>query len=200
MIVYTGAEALRWRHKALEGDVDSLKKEFDDELQSRLPPGAILHVHHFLGLDTPGTNLMARLEVSGNLGTSTGKRVLVPLALFSGSGYPFTGSHRANPVDLHFPYMVQDQITLHLPEGMHAESVPGTAKLSLPQMAGYTAVAKADDHSITYTRTMIMANDLYTADEYGKLKGFLDDVGSKDHEQAVLQVAAAGTGQRRDGQ
>jgi Domain of Unknown Function with PDB structure (DUF3857)/Transglutaminase-like superfamily len=194
-IVYTGAEAMRWRQKALEGDAELLKKEFDEEMARELSPGAIVHLHHFLGLDTPETNLLAQLEVSGNLGTSTGRRVLVPLALFSGGAHPFTSSRREHPVDLRFPYMEQDQITLHLPASLHPESMPAAAKLGVPQMAAYSSSTKADAQSITFVRVMAMANDLYAADEYSKLKGFLDDVGTRDRELAVLQAAAPGSGQ-----
>jgi hypothetical protein len=194
-MIYTGAEALRWRQKALEGDQESLKKEFDDELQAAMPPGAIAHLHHFLGLDTPESNLLARVDISGNLGTSTGRRVVLPLALFSGAANSFSSSHREQPIDLRFPRMEQDQITLHLPATMHPESMPAAAKVSVPQMAVYVNSTTSDAQSITYARTMAMANALYTPEEYGKLKGFLDDVGTHDHEEAVLALRAPGSGQ-----
>ena len=194
-IVLTGAEALRWRQKALEGDMEALKKEFDEELQTGLPPGVILHVHHFLGLDTPESNLMARMEVSGNLGTSTGKRVFLPLSVFSSGSHPFSSSHRDEPIDLRFPYLEKDDVTLMLPEGLHPESTPAAAKASLTGMAAYAATTKSTDTSITYSRSLIMANVLYEAKEYSKLKGFLDEVSTKDHEQAVLQLTAARVGQ-----
>ena len=189
-IVYTGARALHWRQKVLEGDVQSLKQEFDDGLQAELPPGAIVHVHHFLGLDTPESGLMARLEVSGNIGTSTGKRLVLPLSLFVGASHPFSSSLREAPVDLHFPYMERDEIVLHLPEGMQMESTPEPARVSLPGMAMYVANTRSDSSSITFTRSLVMANDLYRPSEYGKLKGFLDEVSTRDHQQAVLQTAA----------
>ncbi len=194
-INYTGAAALRWRQKALEGDQQELKREFEDELKPQLAPGAIVTLDHFLGLDDPASNLMARMNVSGNLGTSTGKRAFFPLAFFSGETYPFSTSHRDSPVDLRYPFLAQDVIVLHLPPTMHLESTPAAAKATLPQMAVYTSTAKADATSITYNRTLAMANTLYTAAEYPKLKGFLDDVSTHDREQAVLTLPAPGSGQ-----
>jgi hypothetical protein len=191
-IICTGERALHWREKALEGDQVALKKDFDDQLQSDLPPGVILKTDHFLGLDTEGTNLMVRINVSGSLGTATGKRIFLPLAIFSaGSSDPFASSHREEPIDLHYPYMEIDEVTLHLPAGFQVESVPGDARVDLPQNAVYLSRAKADGQTIRYSRSYIMANVLYGPQEYDKLKGFLDDVSNKDRAQAVLQVAAA---------
>jgi hypothetical protein len=70
------------------------------------------------------------------------------------------------------------------------ESVPTDARVDLPQNAVYLSVAKAAGQTITYERNLIMANILYTAQEYDKLKGFFDDVSNKDRAQAVLRFAA----------
>jgi hypothetical protein len=191
-IICTGERALHWREKALEGDQVALKKDFDDQLQPNLPPGVILKTDHFLGLDTEGTNLMVRINVSGSLGTATGKRIFLPVSIFSaGSSDPFASSHREEPIDLHYPYMENDKVTLHLPAGFQVESVPADARIDLPQNAVYVSHAKADGQIVTYSRSYIMANVLYNASEYDKLKGFLDDVSNKDRAQAVLHVAAA---------
>jgi hypothetical protein len=195
-IICTGERALEWREKALEGDQVALKKDFDDQLQPNLPPGVILKADHFLGLDSEGTNLLVRMNFSGSLGTATGKRIFLPLSIFSaGSSDPFASSHREEPIDLHYPYMEKDEVTLHLPAGFQVESVPGDARVDLPQNAVYLSRAKADGQTIHYSRDYIMANILYTAAEYDKLKSFLDDVSNKDRAQAVLHVSAATPGQ-----
>jgi hypothetical protein len=191
-IICTGQRAMRWRQRALEGDQVALKKQFDNELQPELPPGIVAQTDHFLGLDSENTNLMVRMKISGSLGTATGKRIFLPLSIFSaGSRDPFTSSHREEPIDLHYPFLEKDQITLHLPAGFQVESVPSDARVDLPQNAVYLSHAKADGQTITYTRNYIMGNVLYNASEYDKLKGFFDDVSSKDRAQAVLHVAAA---------
>jgi transglutaminase-like putative cysteine protease len=190
-IICTGARAAHWRQKALEGDEVALKKEFDDELQSDLPSGVILHTDHFLGLDSQDNNLMVRINVSGALGTATGKRVFLPLSLFAaGSHNPFSSAKREEPIDLHYPYLETDQVKLRLPDGMQVESVPESGRVDLPKNAVYLSTVKADGQTITYTRQLIMANILYEASEYNQLKSFLDDVGNKDRAQAVLHFTA----------
>lgn len=78
---------------------------------------------------------------------------------------------------------------------MQAESTPAAAKVDLPGMAVYMANTKAEGSTLTYDRTFVMANVFYTAKEYDKLKGFFDNVGTKDQEQAVLQLSAPRSGQ-----
>jgi hypothetical protein len=191
-IICTGQRAMRWRQRALESDQVALKKQFDDEIQPELPPGIVAQTDHFLGLDSEDSNLMARMNISGSLGVATGKRIFLPLSIFSaGTRDPFTSSHREEPIDLRYPFLEKDEITLHLPPGFQVESVPSDARVDLPQNAVYLSHAKADGQTITYTRNYIMANILYNASEYDKLKGFFDNVGNKDRAQAVLHLAAA---------
>jgi transglutaminase-like putative cysteine protease len=191
-IVLTGQNAMRWRQRALEGDQVELKKDFDDQLQPDLPPGIMIHTDHFLGLDEEGTNLVVRMNVGGSLGTATGKRIFLPLSIFAAGGRdPFASSHREEPIDLQFPFLEKDQVTLHVPAEFQVESVPTDARVDLPQNAVYLSVAKASGQTITYERNLIMANILFTAAEYDKLKGFFDDVSNKDRAQAVLHFTAA---------
>ncbi|HZD77618.1 MAG TPA: DUF3857 domain-containing protein [Acidobacteriaceae bacterium] len=190
-LILTGQRAMHWRQKALEGDQVELKKDFDDQLQPDLPPGILIHTDHFLGLDDGDTNLLVRMNVSGSLGTATGKRIFLPLSIFAAGGRdPFASSHREEPIDLQYPYLEKDQVTLHLPDGFQVESVPTDASVDLPQNAVYLSTAKATGQTITYVRNLIMANILFNASEYDKLKGFFDDVSNKDRAQAVLHVAA----------
>lgn len=191
-LIYTGQLATRWRQKALEGDQVQLKKDFDDELQPDLPPGLIIKTDHFLGLESENTTLMVRMKVSGSLGTATGKRVFLPLSIFAaGAGNPFASSHREEPIDLRYPYQEVDQITVRLPPGFHVESLPEKAQASLPQMAAYGIGAKSDSQTIVFARSYIMANIMYPAVEYDKLKGFFDEISNKDRAQAILHVAAS---------
>ena len=191
-IICTGQRSMSWRQKALEGDEVALRKEFDDQLQTDLPSGLMVQTDHFLGLSDENSNLMVRMKVTGSLGTATGKRLVLPLSIFSaGTRDPFTSSHREEPIDLQYPFLEKDQVTLHLPPGFQVESVPSDARVDLPQNAVYLSHAAADGQTITFTRSYVLANMLYGAAEYNKLKGFFDDVSNKDRAQAVLRVATA---------
>ncbi len=198
-LVYTGAAALRWRHRALESDEADVKKEFADSIQADLPPGVLVKTNHFVGLDRYDTVLIAILDVSGAMGAGTQKRIFLPASFFEASSHSmFPQAKRENPVDLHYPYASKDEVTLHLPAGMTVESAPAPANISFPHMALLQTSSKTVAETLTYTRTFIMANTLYEAKEYPELKGFMDKVTAKDQDQAVLQTlpqsALAGAG------
>lgn len=77
-----GAEALRWRQEALRSDEEEAKKSFEAELQNRVPDGVRVRMNHFVALTDSTMDLMAVADVSGSMGTATGKRVFLPAAFF----------------------------------------------------------------------------------------------------------------------
>jgi hypothetical protein len=82
-IVMNGPEALRWRQLNLTSSPDEVKHQFNEMLRKLLPQGIAGDLDHFQALDTSATNLGAFLNVAGQLGTVTGKRVLVPAFFFN---------------------------------------------------------------------------------------------------------------------
>ena len=191
-ITFTGSDALRWRQVALRTDVEQTKKDFEEELQRSMPAGVVVKTNHFIGLTDSDHVLMALVDVSGSLGTSTGKRVFLPGDFFDANAKPlFVHAKREAPVDLHFPYQVQDQVTLTLPAEFKVESVPKDAEIPLPHFADYVAKYKGSDTSYSYGRLMVVANILYHPDEYPQLKDFYAKTNAQDQQQAVLHVADA---------
>jgi hypothetical protein len=124
-ISLSGARALAWRQAALRGDETKVKKDFEDDLQSSMPPGVRVKTNHFIGLTDFTHPLMAVVNVSGTLGAGTGKHVFVPAVFFEADDPPlFAKTHRENPVDMRYPYTVRDDFQLTLPPNMTVESVP----------------------------------------------------------------------------
>jgi hypothetical protein len=193
-ITYSGNEALRWRQSALRTDDEEIKRNFENELQRGMPAGVVVKTNHFIGLSDPDHVLMAIVDVSGSIGTATGKRVFLPGTFFEAGSKPlFVHASRENPVDLRFPYTAQDSFTLTLPQGFAVESVPKDAEFPLPQFADYVAKYKSSATTYSYGRLMIMANVLYRKDEYSQLKDFYAKTNAQDQQQAILHVAEATT-------
>jgi hypothetical protein len=137
---------------------------------------------------------MAIVDVSGGVGTSTGKRVFLPGTFFEANAKPlFVHEKRENPVDLHFPYMVRDTVTLTLPAGFTVESVPKDAEIPLPNFADYVSKYKGTDTVYAYSRLMAVANIIYSAKEYAQIKDFYAKANAQDQQQAVLHLAAVAT-------
>ncbi len=191
-ITMTGTEALRWRQAALRGDETEVKKDYEDELQPTLPSGVQVKTNHFVGLTDPASPLMVQLDVSGSLGTATGKRIFLPAVFFEAEARRlFTSSERKNPVDLHYPYTISDQVILDLPPGMSVESVPQASNISFAPFGDYAAKYVSKGPVYGYGRILRLATPFYKAEEYPQLRGFFQKTGAEDQSQVVLKMDAA---------
>ena len=188
----TGTEALRWRQAALRSDEEEVKKDFEDDLQRSMPPGVQVKTNHFIGLADYTHALMVQVDVSGTLGTATGKRVFLPAVFFEASSKPlFVQEKRENPIDLHYPYTMHDQLALKLPPNVTAESVPKESNVPFAPNGDYVAKFVVQDNTFAYGRLLRLANPFYKVSEYPDLRGFYQKANADDQEQVVLKAGAA---------
>jgi hypothetical protein len=194
--VFTGQAAMRWRQRALENDVTELKKEFDHGLEEILPDGVEAHVDHFLGLDTPDTNLIAIIYVKGAAGTPAGKRLLLPGFFFEGRGKtPFVSQEkRLEPVDMHYPERTIDIVNYHLPDGMTVEGAPQDSQVSWPGHALLIVKSQTSPGKFTIAFSVAHAFSTVKAEEYQDLRGFYQKVAATAQEQLVLTTTPATKG------
>ncbi|MFZ0633279.1 MAG: DUF3857 domain-containing protein [Acidobacteriaceae bacterium] len=200
-ITMTGVEALRWRQRALVTDEATIKREFEDELQERVPDGVVVKTNHFLSLTDYNSQFMAVMDVSGSMGTVTGKRVFVPGAFFEARVKPlFAETKRENPVDLHYPYVARDEVSLTVAPGLTMESVPTNGKVPLKTLAFFQEVYGAKGSEYQQVREMALGTPLYKAEEYADLRDFFQKANAQDEELLVLKrepvattTAAAGS-------
>jgi hypothetical protein len=192
----TGQEALRWRQSALRNDPEELKKQFDHSLESILPDGVEAHIDHFLGLENPDADLMAIINVRGNLGAATSKRLLLPAYFFETRGaHPFVAQeNRLEQVDMHYGELVTDQITYHLPSGMTIEGAPQDARISWPDHAVLVTKSASAPNQITIARTMARAFTFAKPEEYQDLRAFYQKIAAADQQQLVLTAAQVAKG------
>ncbi|HEY0797468.1 MAG TPA: DUF3857 domain-containing protein [Acidisarcina sp.] len=185
-----GEEALKWRQEALVSDVEAVKKKFQEELQSRLPSGVEARTNHFLGLADSKSALMAVVDVSGTLGTSTAKRVFLPSCFFEAGSKPlFSHEKRELPIDLLYPYQMKDTVVIKLPPTLVAESVPKNTQLPLVKRAIFGATYKVDAGVYTQSRLLLLATSFYDAKEYPELRDFYQKMNAQDQQQIILKVA-----------
>ncbi|MGC2545044.1 MAG: transglutaminase-like domain-containing protein, partial [Silvibacterium sp.] len=186
----TGSEALRWRQAALLGDETAVKKEFEEDLQRSMPPGVQVKTNHFVGLTDISTPLMAIVNVSGTLGTQTGKRVFMPAVFFEGGNAPlFAKTQRDDPVDLHYPYMVHDDFRLTLPANMTIANLPPGGDVQFIPFGDYLVKFVSQGNVIAYGRLFRLGNAFYKASEYPALRDFYQKMSAKDQQQVVLQLS-----------
>lgn len=188
---FTGVPALRWRQDILRSDEEQAKKDFEEALQKEMPAGVVVKTNHFVGATDYDQALMVMVDVSGSMGTATGKRIFLPGTFFEANAKPlFVHEKRETPIDLHFPYVVKDDVTLTLPSGFTVESVPKDAEIPLPGNAEFAARYKGTDTSYVYSRQLAVGNIIYLSKEYPQLKDFFAKANAQDQQQAVLHVSA----------
>lgn len=198
-ITMTGVQALRWRQKALLTDEQATKTAFEKEVQGQVPDGVKVKMNHILGLNDSTSNLIAFLDVSGNMGTVTGKRVFLPAAFFETKARPmFASEKRENPVDLRYPSAVQDVVTITLAPGLSVESLPKGLTNVIPIGAEYKSVYGDTANTYKQVRLLLLGNTLFETKEYPQLREFYQNAATEDQQQVVLQrtpVATAAKGQ-----
>jgi hypothetical protein len=183
-----GQQAIDWRQAALKNDSDELKKQFDHSLESIVPEGVEAHIDHFLALDDSGANLVAIVNVHGNLGAATSKRMLLPGFFFQTRGsHPFVNEEkRIEPVDMHYADQVTDQIVYHLPANMSVEGAPQDARIVWQGHAVFATKAVSAPGQITIARVFARAFSSAKPEEYQDLRGFYQKVAAADQAQLVL--------------
>ena len=192
-VFLSGVPALFWRQRALETDDTEVKKDFDNELQRNVPPGVQVKTKAFVNLTDPSTQLMAVVDVSGSMGTATTKRVFLPTFFFEAGTRPlFAHDHRENPVDLRYPYLAEDTVTITLPNQDKVEASPQNAKFALSREAYCATEVKVAGTEISVHRVLGVARTLYMTGEYPALKTFMDKVNANDQQTAVLDRGSSG--------
>lgn len=184
----TGVQALRWRQKALLTDEQSTETAMEKEVQSQVPDGVKVKMNHILALNDSTLVLTAILDVSGNMGTATGKRVFFPASFFETKSTPiFASEKRENPVDLRYPSEAQDVVTITLAPGLSVESMPKAITNVIPIGAEYKSMYADPANSYKQMRLLAVANTLFETKEYPQLRQFYQNAATQDQQQVVLQ-------------
>ncbi len=187
-IVQSGQEALRWRQLALQNDEDEVKKQFKETMREFVPDGVQADFDHFLALNDPTSNLIAIINVSGNLGTATGKHAFLPGMFFeSRSRHPFVSQDtRTIPIDVLYAKLEKDDVTYHFAPGLSVESAPQAANLSWPSHAMFKADSSPKADTVEMIRTLAYNYTLLDSKDYTDLHGFYQKVATADQQQLVL--------------
>lgn len=191
-LLMNGPAALRWRQLNLVSDTDEVKKQFNESLRELLPQGITGEVDKFQGLDTSAGYLSASVQVSGQLGNVTGKRLLLPGFFFSQGARPqfVAEEKRETPVDLHYGEQVIDDAIYRLPAGYSVESAPQPAQLPWPDHAALVVKTQPSPGVIDIKHIYARAFVLLDPKEYPALRDYYQKLATTDQQQLVLSAAA----------
>lgn len=188
----TGNAALRWKQKILQSDEEKAKHDLEEELNGEMPPGIEVTVKGFLGKDSFETILMAVADVKGRSGSTTQTRMFFPAEIFRvRNRSPFVDQpKRQSPIDLHYPYTEQDQISIKVPNTWTVESAPKSTSVPFPQMAYMAINSKTSEDTVTIERVFALGNIIFHPEEYSSVRDFYQKVDTADQQQLVLKRTA----------
>ena len=189
--VLTGQDALHWRQLTLKNDADEVKKQFNESMREDVPEGVQADFDHFLALDDYNANLIGIVQVTGNLGTATGKHFFLPGLFFeSRASHPFvTQDKRATPIDVHYPKKELDDTRYHLPPGFTVESAPHATNVPWPNTAVLAIESRAEGDTVRIVRSLLYNFTLLDSKEYSQVHDFYQKVATADQQQLVLSRA-----------
>jgi transglutaminase-like putative cysteine protease len=190
---FTGQDALQWRQQALRVDESELKRRFELWISWQIPTGLEAHLTRFARLDDPSGDLGAYATVSGSLGSSTAKRMMLPGSFFNTvDARTFINQpKRLWPVDVHYAAQFKDGVLYHLPVGYRVESLPQPVPVTWTGKAVLQTKATANGNDVTVTHTLARAFTLLGADEYPQLRDFYQRVAAADQQPLVLTTEPA---------
>lgn len=187
-VIMKGEDALRWRQDALNNDAEQAQKDFEKAMQGRVPDGVQVKMDGFDALTDPTANLVATLDVSGRMGTTAGKRLILPAAFFEARVKPiFAAQVRENPIDMQYPYAQQDQVAVTLGPGLSVESLPQAGAVPMAKGGEYKSAYSQTGGGYTAVRLIALGNTIFTQKDYPILRGFFQSAAAQDQQQVVLK-------------
>jgi hypothetical protein len=195
-LVMNGPAALHWRQLSITHGAEEVQKQLDESLRQLLPAGVNGEVTGIKGLDTAEGFLQATAKVTGQVGTVTGKRLLLPAFVFSSSATQqfVNDPKREMPVDLRYAEQVIDDVIYHLPSGYAVESAPQAAQLPWPDHATLVVKVATTPNTVdvkhVYARAAVLVDSL----EYPALHDYYSKLAENDRQQVVLTAATTAAG------
>jgi len=195
-ILMNGPAALHWRQLNLTSDPDEVKKQLNESLHDLLPQGISGDVDKIQGLETSTGYLSISARVSGQSGSSTAKRLMLPGFFFStGARRQFVSEEkRETAVDLHYAEQVIDDAVYHLPAGFTVESAPQPIQLPWPDHATLVVKTTPSAGSIDIRHTFASFVPLIESKQYPALRDYYQKIATGDQQQLVLVKTTAGAG------
>jgi hypothetical protein len=187
-VTYTGLEALYHRQVARNDDDVARKKFLEEAVTSQIEGAAQAELTNKPDWANSETPLVAEfnLRVPDFL-VNAGSRAVIPAAIFtSAEKNIFEHATRVHPIYFDYPYQNVDDLTLDLPNGWHAGSLPSAVNQGQKELQ-YSLNAEQGQGTVHLTRKLTIGFILIDRKYYPALRGFFQSVRGGDSEQVVLQ-------------
>jgi hypothetical protein len=189
-MTYIGAPALRWRQIALRGDATALEHDLRTRVEELLPSGMEVKVTSISKVADYEQPLVANFTVKGNVGSSTGKRMLLPADVFEVNSKPiFSHEKREVAVAFDYPYDNKDVVRIVFPATFAVESLPASESYRYLKTSAYDFKADSTTNSVTFRREFALADIIFMPAEYSAFRSYYGKFETKDQENVVLKAA-----------
>jgi hypothetical protein len=189
LVDFTGLEGAARRHDGRDEDEAGRKKSLQDEIKGWLPSGSAVEITTLANWD----NIEEPLHVEGTVkvpgvGTSAGRRMLVPAELFqAGQTKAFQSEKRVNPIYFNHPFEEVDDLKFSLPSGFKPDVLPPAAAVKPGPVSYEIAVESKGDH-VEVTRHLVINGTSFAVKAYPAFRNFFNSVKTNDEVQIVLQT------------
>jgi hypothetical protein len=194
-VTYTGLEAMYQRLDVRHADDVARKKFLEDRVKMQVPDAIEAELTNHPDWDGSETPLVAEFDVKiMGWASNAGKRVLIPAGVFTAvEKHIFEHADRVHPIYFEYPYEKVDDVTIELPPGWQASSVPPGQDQDKSVVAYKLKVENGKD-SVHLMRKLKVDFMILEAKYYPALRIFFQGVRTADEQQIVLQPAAATAG------
>ena len=192
-ITYLGAYALYWRQLSLKGDATSLEHDLRTSVEELLPAGMDVKVASIEKLADYEQPLKVEFTVQGEIGSSTGKRLIIPADVFEVNAKPsFPHEKREIPVYFDYASLSQDAVRVSFPASLKVESMPSSDNTRLQGLAAYDISVASTPTSVTVRHNFSMGTIMFLPKEYSDLRSFYSKM-ETDNQGSVVLISTPAT-------
>ena len=165
-------------------DVERFEESFDEEHRD-------LSIENLQveGLDSVPSDLTLSYEISRSDYVEDASDILYFSPVFDPyfDSNPFKLEDREYPVEFNYPYMIQENIYISLPEGYKVSELPRSLKIKMPDnSAQYTFQAVESGNGLLITTGFIIRKTQFLPEEYESIKQFYQIIIDKQNELVVI--------------
>jgi Domain of Unknown Function with PDB structure (DUF3857)/Transglutaminase-like superfamily len=189
-LMFKGSTAMHRRQEAGKTDAEGRKKLLEDELRESLPGNSEINLTNSPDWDNAESPLIAQFHVSCPFAVAAGKRLMLQQQFFEvNEKTRFSSADRRNAIYFQVPWQEADEVHITIPPGMEVESLAPDDTIKL-EYALYKVQHKQEaPDKIFSRRDMIMAQGIFTPNEYKDVKGFFDKVKTDDDQPALVRLS-----------
>jgi hypothetical protein len=195
-VTWTGLAAIRRRVEDRNEDDANRKKLLEDEVKESIALGSEVELtsQPDWRSSEPGLAADFTLKVPG-FASAAGRKVLLPASLFSANEkHLFEHAERIHPVYFEYPYKEIDDLTIDLPLGWKAASLPKPVDQDAKAVDYKLSVE--DQKGLLHMRREICSDlVIVPKDSYPILRNFYQLVRTQDDQQIVLQPVSTSVSQ-----